>query len=197
MTDLNREYAILLDKSGSMGQAGKSGKTLWEEAQEGTLALATKVAKLDDNGIDVGFFNNAVKIHEGVGPDKVKEIFNEHDPFGGTATDVALQEVVNRWEKNAKKPTTVIVVTDGEPNDKKALEKVIIDTTKKMDADEQLAISFLQIGTDVGAQKFLQSLDDDLEKQGAKFDIVDTKTFEEIEKSGMTMAEVLTAAIND
>jgi len=41
----------------------------------------------------------------------------------------------------------------------------------------------------------LKKLDDDLVAQGAKWDIVDTKTFEEIESIGITQA--LIAALDD
>lgn len=194
---LEREYVLLLDSSGSMTSTGASGKSLWDEAKEGTLAFANKVAALDPDGIDVGFFASNVKLHENVTPDKVETIFQERDPFGTTATDKALSEVFKKWRAKGKKNTTVLVITDGEPNDQAAVEREIIGVTKEMTADEQLAISFLQIGNDPGAKNFLQHLDDGLEKKGAKFDVVDTKSFSEIEESGMSLTEVLQAAIND
>lgn len=58
-----------------------------------------------------------------------------------------------------------------------------------------MGISFLQVGKDSGAHAFLKRLDDDLVKQGAKHDIVDTKTMEELETIGLT--EALIAALND
>lgn len=64
-----------------------------------------------------------------------------------------------------------------------------------MKADEELAISFLQIGNDPAATQFLKALDDKLVEVGAKFDIVDTVTFADMED--MTMTEVLTNAIID
>ncbi len=68
---------------------------------------------------------------------------------------------------------TIVVITDGEASDKAELEKVIREASHKIPRDECLAISFIQVGRDNGARRFLKKLDDDL--NGCKFDIVDTK----------------------
>jgi hypothetical protein len=73
--------------------------------------------------------------------------------------------------------------------------KVIIEASRQMDRDEELAISFMQIGSDREATRFLKALDDELQGAGAKFDIVDTVTVEDLED--MTLTEVLLNAIND
>ena len=89
----------------------------------------------------------------------------------------------------------ILVVTDGEPDDRKAVMQVILDATQKLDRDEELGISFIQVGTDEAATKFLKILDDDLGRAGAKFDIVDTMTMNDMED--LTLKEVLLSAIND
>jgi hypothetical protein len=58
-----------------------------------------------------------------------------------------------------------------------------------------LAISFVQVGSDPQATKFLKILDDELQSVGAKFDIVDTITIDDMED--MTLTEVLLNAITD
>jgi hypothetical protein len=73
--------------------------------------------------------------------------------------------------------------------------QVILDATQKLDRDEELAISFIQVGIDETATKFLKILDDDLGRAGAKFDIVDTITMDDMED--LTLKEVLLSAIND
>ena len=64
-----------------------------------------------------------------------------------------------------------------------------------MERDEELAISMIQVGNDTQATRFLKALDDELEGVGAKFDIVDTITIDEMED--YTLSEVLLKAIND
>ena len=73
--------------------------------------------------------------------------------------------------------------------------KVIIEASRRMDRDEELAISFIQVGTDSQATKFLKILDDELQGAGAKFDICDTITIDDMED--YSLSEVLLNAIND
>lgn len=64
-----------------------------------------------------------------------------------------------------------------------------------MNRDEELSVSFIQIGNDHGAKKFLRSLDDDLRGKGAKFDIVDTVTSDEM--MGMSFANLVAKSVLD
>ena len=73
--------------------------------------------------------------------------------------------------------------------------KVIIETSRRIDKDEELGISFIQVGTDPQATRFLKLLDDELQSAGAKFDICDTVTMEDMED--MTLTDVLLSAITD
>jgi iron-sulfur cluster repair protein YtfE (RIC family) len=73
--------------------------------------------------------------------------------------------------------------------------RVIIEASRQMQKDEELAISLIQVGNDSTATKFLKILDDELEGAGAKFDLVDTVTMDDME--GMTLKEILLNAIAD
>ncbi len=88
-----------------------------------------------------------------------------------------------------------MVVTDGEPDDKLAVMRTIVAATKRLDRDEELAVSLVQVGKDPSATRFLKALDDDLVEAGAKFDICDTVTLDDMEDIGLT--EVLLRAIHD
>ena len=72
---------------------------------------------------------------------------------------------------------------------------MIIQATRQMERDEELAISIIQVGSDSQATKFLKALDDQLQSVGAKFDICDTVTLEDLED--MSLADVLMNAITD
>lgn len=86
-------------------------------------------------------------------------------------------------------------MTDGEPDDQKAVMKTIVEATRRIDRDEELGVSLIQVGADPLATRFLKALDDDLVKVGAKFDICDTITLQEMED--LTLTEVLLRAIHD
>ncbi|HIK10589.1 MAG TPA: VWA domain-containing protein [Oscillatoriaceae cyanobacterium M33_DOE_052] len=198
----DRDYTLILDKSGSMSTADqRGGRSRWQESQESTLALARKCEQFDPDGITVYVFSGRFKRYENVTSSKVEQIFLENDPMGSTNLAAVLEDALNSYfQRKAAGQTkangeTILVVTDGEPDDRKGVMRVIIDASRKMERDEELAISFIQVGTDVQATRFLKALDDELQGVGAKFDIVDTVTVEDMENT--TLAEVLAAAIGD
>ncbi|WP_026104258.1 VWA domain-containing protein [Anabaena sp. PCC 7108] len=198
----DRDYTLILDKSGSMStpdQAG--GRSRWEIAQESTLALARKCEQFDPDGLTVYVFSGRFKRYENVTSSKVAQIFQENDPAGTTNLASVLQDTLNNYfQRKASGQTkangeTILVITDGEPDDRKAVFEVIINATRQMERDEELAISMIQVGSDPQATKFLKALDDQLQGVGAKFDICDTVTLDDLED--MSLADVLMNAIND
>jgi len=198
----NRDYTLIIDKSGSMATPDqKGGRNRWVTAQESTLALASKCEQFDPDGITVYVFSGRFKRYENVTSAKVNQIFQENDPSGTTDLAAVLKHATdNYFERKASgqtKPSgeTILVVTDGEPDDRKAVMKVIIEVSRRLDRDEELAISFIQVGTDTQATRFLKALDDELQGAGAKFDICDTITMEDMED--LSLSEVLLNAIND
>jgi uncharacterized protein with von Willebrand factor type A (vWA) domain len=198
----DRDYTLILDKSGSMSTPDQQGgKSRWEIAQESTLALARKCEQFDPDGITVYVFSGKFKRYDDVTAAKVSQIFLENDPAGTTNLASVLQDATNNYfQRKAKGQTkpegeTIVVVTDGEPDDRRAVFEVIINATRQMERDEELAISMIQVGSDPQATKFLKALDDQLQGVGAKFDICDTVTLDDLED--MSLSEVLTNAIGD
>jgi hypothetical protein len=201
MTDLsNRNYVLVVDKSGSMAEPVGRSKPLsrWDSMQEYVSAVTRKCCQLDADGIDVYFFGTKFTKFENVTVDMADGLFKKNSPMGGTDFVPVLTDVFNK-HFSGNKPTTVLVVTDGAPSDgidgQKALAKLLVATANKLEADTDLAVQFIQIGEDPDAAKFLKKLDDDLQGAGAKFDIVDTKTCDDLEN--MDLEAVLLAAIND
>jgi hypothetical protein len=198
----DRDYTLIIDKSGSMStpdQAG--GRTRWQIAEESTIALARKCEEFDPDGITVYVFSGRFKRYENVTAAKVAQIFQENDPSGTTNLGSVLQDALNNYfERKAAGTTklngeTILVITDGEPDDRKAVFEIIIRATQQMEKDEELGISMIQVGSDPQATKFLKALDDQLQSVGAKFDICDTVTLDDLED--MSLADVLMNAITD
>ena len=196
----DRDYTLIIDKSGSMSINDRpGGKTRWESAQESTLALAQECEKIDPDGITVYLFSGRFRRYDNVTADRVTKIYAENDPMGRTDLASVLDDAVsNYFERKAageakSNGETIVVITDGEPDDYKSVMRVIIDASRKIDRDEELGISLIQVGNDRKATQFLKALDDQLESAGAKFDIVDTITIDEMQ--GLTLAEVLLNAI--
>lgn len=205
----NRDYTLVIDKSGSMSTKDQQGgKSRWEMMQESTLALARKCEEFDPDGITVYTFSNRFKRYDNVTANKISQIFKESEPIGTTKLAEVLEDVLNSYfHRKASGETkrngeTIVVITDGEPDDRKSVMKAIIKASQQMERDEELAISFIQIGNEPEATGFLKSLDNELKGKdendgGAKFDIVDTITIDEIENEQLTLKEVLLNAIID
>lgn len=198
----DRDYTLIIDKSGSMSTPDqRGGRTRWQEAQESTLALARKCEQFDPDGITIYLFSGRFKRYDDVTSSKVEQIFQENDPMGTTNLAGVLQDATENYFKRKAagqtKPNgeTILVITDGEPDDRKAVMETIVSASRKMDRDEELGISIVQVGSDASATKFLKALDDQLQGVGAKFDICDTVTIDEMEE--LTITEVLMKAIND
>lgn len=197
-----RDYTLIIDKSGSMSIPDQEeGKSRWQVMQESTFALAFKCEELDADGLTVYTFSGRFKRYDNVTASKVSQIFQENRPSGktdlaGVLRD-ALQNYFHRKGMNRAKPNgeTILVVTDGEPNDRQAVMRVIVDATQRVDREDELAIAFIQVGNDPEVTWFLKVLDDELQNAGAKFDIVDTVTMEDMQD--LTLTEVLINAILD
>lgn len=199
----NRDYVLVIDKSGSMEERDAAGgKSRWEACQESTMAIASKTAEYDPDGITIIPFATTFKTYESTTPSKVKDIFAENSPMGGTVLAPVLESVFSSYLTRKKAGQAkangeiLLVVTDGCPSDEEAVAKSIVKFGNQLEnGDAEYGISFLQIGRDAHASQFLKRLDDDLTKQGAKYDIVDTKTMDELETIGLT--EALVAALTD
>lgn len=198
----DRDYTLIIDKSGSMSTPDQvGGRSRWEIAQESTLALARKAEQFDPDGITVYVFSGRFKRYDDVTSAKVAQIFLENDPSGTTNLAGVLQDALNNYfqrkaaGKSKPNGETILVITDGEPDDRKAVFEVIIHATRQMERDEELGISIIQVGLDAQATKFLKALDDQLQSVGAKFDICDTVTLDDLEE--MSLVDVLTNAITD
>lgn len=198
----DRDYTLIIDKSGSMSTPDQpGGRNRWQTAQESTLALARKCEQFDPDGITVYLFSGRFKRYDNVTSDKVNQIFQENDPMGTTDLASVLKDATDKYfQRKASGQTkpngeTILVVTDGEPDDRKAVMRVIIEASRQMERDEELAISIIQVGNDATATQFLKALDDQLEGVGAKFDICDTITIDDM--ADITLSEVLLNAISD
>ncbi|MDQ3234302.1 MAG: VWA domain-containing protein [Pseudobdellovibrionaceae bacterium] len=195
-----RNFILIIDRSGSMGEAvgGGSHQARWDAARESVIAVARKCQELDPDGIDLYTFNTRFQFFPNTTAEKVAQIFREVSPMGGTDFIPVLTDAFEKHFQSDR-PSTILIVTDGEPSTgtqgQKDLARLLVSTANLLEGDAELAVSFFQIGQDKGAAAFLRKLDDELQSAGAKFDIVDTKTFEDLETR--SIEDILLAAVND
>jgi Mg-chelatase subunit ChlD len=188
----NRDYVLVIDKSGSMATEDCANhKSRWKAAQESTQAIANRCNEYDPDGITIIPFASSFRVYENTTPDKVATIFASESPMGSTNLTPVLENVFESYLRDKRagktKPNGVmcLIVTDGQPDDEESVAKAIAKFTTQIDHREEFGLSFIQVGKDLHASKYLERLDSHLTDQGAKLDIVNTKTFEEVEKVGL------------
>lgn len=212
------DYKILIDKSGSTDQRDcPNNLSRWQQEKEWAKVIAQKCETYDSDGIDVILFDNDITVYTGVTSAKVDEIFRKENPGGSTnladALKTALQPFLNRRKEASGgffgigkrpftvdfsikvKPMIIIVLTDGEPNDKMAVVEVIKKTTECIQGRDEVGITFVQVGKNAEASKFLQKLDDNLTSEGTKFDIVDCKDYSAM--NNCSIEDVFIGALTD
>lgn len=198
----NKDYVITVDKSGSMDIDIEPGYTRWQQGQEYVTAMAKFCCKHDPDGIKVIVFSGRTSVYDRVTEAKVKEVFASESPMGRTNLAAALKVAFEDYSARKAKGETNngevnIVLTDGEPDNRIEVMKVIAQFTKTLDSADEYGISFIQVGNDEDARAFLKALDDDLVYAGARFDIVDTKTCDEIDELGLSVEDIIIGALED
>lgn len=198
----NRDYTLIIDKSGSLNTDDDGiGKTRWQIAQESTIALAEKCEEIDPDGITIYLYSGRFRRYDNVTAEKIKQIYTENEPVGKSDLKSVLQDALDNYfqrkaEGKAKQNgETMLIITDGIPDEPKEIIKLIISASQKIDRDEELGISFIQVGKDKKATEYFKALDDLLEDAGAKFDIVDTISMDDMQN--MSLADVLINALID
>ncbi|MBA2538122.1 MAG: VWA domain-containing protein [Deltaproteobacteria bacterium] len=194
----NRDYTLILDKSGSMATKDQAGaRSRWTTARESTEAFARRCEDLDPDGLTLYVFASRFRRYERVTADRVGAVFVENEPCGGTdlagVLEHAFDSYFERKSGTAARPETILVITDGAPDDDKAVMRTILRASKRVQRQDELAVTFIQIGTDAGARRFLKILDEEMVRAGAPFDIISTVNLDEAEGVGLT--EVLLGAL--
>jgi len=173
----DRDYIIIIDKSASMKLQGR-----WKQAEEAVKVLAESACKLDEDGITLYFFSSHSKTSKGEFPafnkyenvkssTEVMRLFamKENQPKGGTDLTRVLRDAL----VVGAKPLTVLVITDGVPDDTSTSEKLVIDVGNSLPTGNEIAITIVQVGDDKRADEYLNELDNNLQGMGAKYDIID------------------------
>ncbi len=203
--DTTRNYSIIVDRSGSMECSPEGGRTRWEEAKEAVEFLAPFVTKCDPDGISLYFFSSDFDKFTNVKTAaEISEKFRCYCPVGSTALHLVLEDAVKPDEPEPSsvfscgggfRPETILVITDGSPDDPEAVERVIIEATKNMKNDEDLSITIVQVGDDRSMDCYLHDLDNHLITKGAKFDIVDVISASHMK--GLSFQDLIVRSVRD
>lgn len=185
--EINRgdQVFVAIDVSGSMqGPSTVPGKSRIEIVKERVLQFITDASKIDPDGITLYTFGRQIKKYDNVGIEQAAGVIEGIAATEGVTHthQVITQMYADMSTLRAKGEVNNLlgfIITDGEPTGESS-EAQVADTLRSI-ANEQtdgegVGFSFLQVGNDAAAAQFLKNLDDNL---NAKFDIVDTKQFED------------------
>jgi len=191
----DRDVIVMIDQSGSMAtQDCPDGLSRWQWCAKQTGDLTSSTADVLKQGITVVTFSDDFKLYPGTVFDTISKIFQTNSPQGGTHIELAMGSVLDDYfrRRNAAhgsvKPLAIAVITDGEPSELEQLREEIIQATLQMGKPDEIAISFIKVGKGEEGNAVLSHLDNDLPALGAKYDIVDAKTFDDVQKEGLLAA---------
>lgn len=188
----NRDLAVLIDRSGSMATTDcPQATSRWEWCRQQALQFSNQVQADFPTGFTLVLFNNHEKVLQHADLNAVNQAFSNNKPDGGTDTAGAVASQLrahNSDKEAAGRSLVLVIITDGEPNDEKALRKTLITAANEATKEDDLSVVFLQVGEDNEAGAYLEDLDLNLTQEGAKFHIVHAVTFEELRDEGLLRA---------
>lgn len=182
--ELNKgdNFIFGVDVSGSMATKDcPGGLARIDYLKEKVIQFAGEASKYDEDGIDVVTFGHKVTPYSGVTAEKAAEVIGAlKADEAATDTAALIRKAWDLHKSGGYEQTVLFIATDGNPTDKDAVKQAIVDITNQVGDEREFNISFLTVGQiDSNLQAFLTGLDDDL--KGAKHDIVDVKTLEEVD----------------
>jgi hypothetical protein len=182
------------DISGSMNEVDGTGSlSKFQWCHEQISHLAEMLAPYNKT-FTITTFNRTFQTVQNCTPEKIEQIYSTIQPNGGTDLVDPLMErlgAARARHSAGGKPVVIAVITDGEPNiprDPKVVNQALIKFTQSLSAPDQVSVTFLQIGDTFDGRGFCIDLDDNLVNEGARYDIVDTKTFDELKSQGLVNA---------
>ncbi|CAM9902186.1 unnamed protein product [Pylaiella littoralis] len=181
---LARAYTIIVDRSGSMDSPDGFGKTRWDSARKAVEKLVDTVFRYDTDGsVPLYLFDDQVEfVGECTSSSQVKGVFESYSPRGTTklaeCLEVAMKKYLpkNRDNSEVVPGSTFLILLDGSTDDNDAVKKVLhyyADPANGfIKSHTDVALSFIQIGDNGPATKFLEELDEGSPEYP---DVVDTK----------------------
>lgn len=199
----NFDIDIIVDQSMSMRKRDcPGGLSRWQWCGLQTTDLAKRLGRLIPNGFTLTTFANDYQVYEHASAQDMIGLFENPQFQLGTRLSRPLQDRLNnhfRQRSTNSKPALIVVITDGVPHpftEPDFVANTLIAASRKMTDAHEVTVVFLQIGGgDFRGRRFLSSMDNDLVSYGARYDFVQTMSFEQLEDKGL--AEALALCIKD
>ena len=202
----NRDYTIMVAKTApSIASTPPGYANRWAAAHTAILQLAQVCETFDPDGIALYIScRDAAKgfqSYQNLLAQELGQVLDRHFPPDNLNLLEGLTMVLDRYfaqkvaHTNKPNGAMILVLIDGEPQERMAISRLLVHATAKLDRDDELGIGFVQLGDDLIARGFLNALDENLQAAGAKFDIVHTAVIEDIQPA--CLVEFLQDVIHD
>ncbi len=196
----HRDYTLIIENSKVMAEKS-GGQNLWSLIEDATLAIANKCEEYDFDGLSLYLYADKFTKFKHINAHQIAHIFDTNLPQKNSQLAPVLQAAIDDYFERRtlgfakSNGETLIVILGSMPVAPKAVEDIIINAANQISHDEELAILFIQVGSDKLLRELLIRWDDDLQSLGAKFDICDVKQIEQVKHN--LLEELLLEAIID
>ncbi|MBX9671332.1 MAG: hypothetical protein K2X93_27335 [Candidatus Obscuribacterales bacterium] len=209
----NHDLVLIIDQSGSMMTAdcpisgmGRVGGTVmtmllgsaasvsrWRWCRDQTMSLAENTRNVCTKGFSVVLFSTNYAVFPHVTLDQIPSIFTQTYPQGGTNLTEPLLATINdyigRRHRAYVKPLAIAIITDGKPSYEDGVRRTIVETTLRMKDPGEIKITFFLIGNSAyNGQAFVSDMERNLQRYGAKFNVVRSVSFWNLMKVGLPRA---------
>jgi len=167
----------------------------WDWCLTQTSHLAKQTERALANGFTVVLFAGHFDVFPHVNVKQLRSIFADHSPGGSTKLEKPLENTFDEYFNRKKlanghvKPLVVGIITDGCPTHPEFVRQEIASVTQQMHEPNEITIVFFLIGArDRKGEEFVWDISHNLHSQGAKFNIVKSVPFGDIEHLGLARA---------
>jgi len=194
----NFEVELIVDQSLSMRRRDCPGRaSRWEWCGVQLSQLSDQLAPFTPGGFTLTTFASEFQSYDRATSAEVQRLFANPDFRFGTMLARPLNARMNRYfaKRTARsKPLLIVVITDGAPApaaEPRLVAQSLIAASKRIVKPGELTIVFFQIGSaDRFGRFFLNRMDNSLVAHGARYDIVQTVSFEQLQEQGLTQSLV-------
>jgi hypothetical protein len=190
----DKEIVLMIDCSKSMASTDcPGGLSRWDWCKGETLYIGWSDPTVLKDGLTMVIFSSDYNISSNRTLQDVARVYSAGKPHGLTYLAQPLDRVLNdyfsrRDRRLAKKPLVVAVISDGYPVDIDKVKQVLVSSTYRLSSPNDVRVVFIQISDDREGTKILVDLDNNLASKGARFDLVDTESFNNVRKIGIKQA---------
>ncbi|CAN5390748.1 hypothetical protein BH11CYA1_BH11CYA1_43880 [soil metagenome] len=192
----NYDVIVFIDASHSMAVADCDGQSRWQWCKEQSTAIRDTLRVPLGSHLKMVAFSENFSVYPDINWNSVAGFFEKNKPSGNTDATRAIKSQLSQYFAARKalkpgetmRPLLIAMITDGCPDRPQSLRDTIVEASKQLNDSNEVAITFLQVGSDAKATRYLQDLDECLVSRKARYDIVTSKSFAQVNQTGLVNA---------